>query len=65
MPDLLHIEAKSADALIDNEVAVLNFLPAYQADPPVSIQLSVRVLERLQKRIGEALERRRAASGRQ
>ena len=60
---LLHIEARSADVLIENELAVLSSLPAIQGDPHVSMAVSLPTLERLQRRIHEALKRRRDAVG--
>ena len=47
--------ARSADVLIEGDVAVLSFLTAIDDRPNLAISMRVRALERLQSRITRAL----------
>ena len=49
------LHARSADVLIEGDVAVLSFLTAIDDRPYLAISMRVRALERLQSRIMRAL----------
>ena len=49
------LHARSADVLIEGDVAVLSFLTAIDDRPNLAMTMRVRALERLQSRITRAL----------
>jgi len=49
------LHARSADVLIEGDVAVLSFLTAIDDRPNVAISMKLHALERLQARIARAL----------
>ena len=52
--------ARSADVLIEGDVAVLSFLTAIDDRPNLAISMKIHALERLQSRIARALTARRS-----
>ena len=53
------LHARSADVLIEGDIAVLSFLTAIDDRPNVAISMRVHALELLQSRISRALEAHR------
>ena len=53
------LHARSADVLIEGEVAVLSFLTAIDDRPNIAVSMKVHALELLQARISRALEAHR------
>ena len=56
MEKILNFQARSADAIVREDVAVLTFLTAIDGQDNVSVSMGVRELERLQSRIARALD---------
>jgi len=52
------LHARSADVLIEGDIAVLSFLTAIDDRPNVAISMRVHALELLQSRIARALAAR-------
>lgn len=57
------LHARSADVLIEGDVAVLSFLTAIDDRPNLAISMKVHALELLHTRIGRALAARRKPPG--
>jgi hypothetical protein len=58
------LHARSADVLIEGEVAVLSFLTAIDDRPNLAISMRVHALELLQSRIARALAAQLKETGR-
>ncbi len=55
MDEIINFQARSAEAIVRDDVAVLTFLTAIDGQANVAVSMHRRELERLQLRIARAL----------
>lgn len=56
MERIQNFEARSADVIINDDIAIISFLTAIEGQPNAAVSMRVDVLARLQSRISRALD---------